>query len=121
MCPTPSKLFFKDTQDLTFDRLLITSLALRAYSLDHKGAYPQTLAQLTPTYMTQIPVDPFGSANASLVYRKTEAAYLLYSIGPDGRDDGGQPCIGHLSDGKTSLRTYYDTDTGDIVAGINCG
>jgi hypothetical protein len=121
LCPVPSKLVFKDTQDLTFDRLLTTSLALRAYSLDHKGAYPQTLAELTPAYMSQVPVDLFGSANASLVYRKREGAYLLYSVGPDGHDDGGRPCIGRLSDGKTSLRTYKETDTGDVVAGINNG
>lgn len=71
--------------------------------------------------MSQFPLDPFGFANASLVYRKTEGAYLLYSIGPGGHDDGGRPCIGRLSDGKTSLRTYKETDTGDIVAGVNNG
>ena len=69
--------------------------------------------------MTQIPLDPFALANASLVYRKTERAYLLYSMGPDSHDDVGQPCIGGLSDGKKSLRTYKATDTGDVVAGIN--
>ena len=64
-------------------------LALRAYRLEH-GAYPATLAALTPAYLKQIPNDPFA-ASGPLHYKRQGSKYVLYSIGPDGKDDGGKP------------------------------
>lgn len=40
--------------------LLRTTLALHAYAKDHQGRYPQQLAQLTPTYLPEVPKDPFN-------------------------------------------------------------
>jgi len=117
----PSKLIFHAVQDLTFDRLLMTSLALRAYSLDHQGTYPASLAELTPKYMTQLPIDPFGNGTVPLVYRNIGASYLLYSIGPDGKDDSGTPFIHTTSDGTVTQRYCMPDDSGDIVAGVNYG
>jgi len=121
LCPTPSKILFKDTADAAFDRLLTTSLALRAYSLDHGGAYPASLGGLCPKYLTHVPIDPFGNGMAPLIYRGVKSTYLLYSIGPDGKNDGGRPFLHRTTSGQTTRRWCTMDDTGDIVAGVNKG
>jgi len=43
-----------------------------------------------PSYLKSIPNDPFVEKKP-LIYKKTAKGYLLYSVGPDGVDDGGKP------------------------------
>lgn len=62
------------------------SLALAEYRLDH-GEYPATLAALHPACLAKIPRDPF--AGAPYHYRQASGGYVLYSIGLNGKDDGG--------------------------------
>ena len=45
------------------------------------------LLNLVPKYLPAVRQDPF--APAPLVYRRTDKGALLYSVGPDGMDDGG--------------------------------
>ena len=101
----------------TEDSLLLTTLALRAYFRDH-NAYPNSLNNLIPTYLKSIPVDPLGTG--PFKYRTTGKSYLLYSIGPDGVDNGGKPIDDPTR--VTSPRARYfarEESKGDIVAGIN--
>lgn len=70
----------------TRSRLLIVELALEAF-LKERGAYPRELAELTPGLLKALPEDPFG--NLEFFYARTAEGYLLYSVGPDGIDDGG--------------------------------
>ena len=80
----------KDTNDSqTQNALLIVTLALRAYRVDH-GSLPDTLSVLVPTYLSRVPDDPFAFSGP-IRYRKTTRDYVLYSVGPDGRDDHGTP------------------------------
>jgi hypothetical protein len=67
--------------------LLQVGFALAAYRADH-GSYPQQLGELSPRYLARVPVDVFAGG-AALHYRRQDAGYLLYSVGPNGRDDGG--------------------------------
>jgi len=100
------------------DRMLATAYALRAYHLDH-GAYPGRLDALTPVYLKQVPLDPF-TTRATLRYRTTAKGYLLYSIGPDGIDDGGKS----FDNGERSNEMRYWVEfsaSGDVVAGVNRG
>lgn len=69
-------------------RLLTCELALRQHRLEH-GADPQRLDELAPKYLSAVPQDPHG--DGPLIYRRTESTYELYSVGPDGVDDGGKP------------------------------
>ena len=78
--------------------LALLAIALAAYHGEH-SAYPEKLADLAPAYLKDIPPDLF--ANAPLIYKKQSAGYLLYSLGPDLKDDHGTP-------GKTD-------STGDLV------
>ncbi len=68
---------------------LACALALRAWKLE-RGEYPESLVDLTPEYLDAVPVDPFGYGEA-MRYRRSGDGYTLYSVGPDGIDNGGRP------------------------------
>jgi type II secretory pathway pseudopilin PulG len=68
-------------------RNLQVAIALAAYRKDH-GDYPATLAGLAPKYLTESPDDLFSGKG--LVYRREGAGYLVYSVGVNGKDDGGR-------------------------------
>jgi hypothetical protein len=70
-------------------RLLILELAIRAYR-SHHAAPPASLSEVAPAYIEQIPVDPFDPAGGLLRYVRNGDAYIVYSLGQDGRDNGGQ-------------------------------
>ncbi len=61
-------------------------LALGAYRTEN-GRLPNNLKDLVPGYFPQIPVG--AVFKAPLVYKKSGDGYSLYSLGPDGIDDGG--------------------------------
>jgi hypothetical protein len=94
--------------------LLYVSLALRAYKLEY-GNYPHTLQELPPKYLKKIPADPFGSGEP-LHYRKTEKSYLLYSIGPDGKDNGGKPIDNPKGTTQKTRRRISSGSLGDVVS-----
>ena len=63
------------------------AFALAAYRAEH-GSYPAKLAELAPKYVADVPKDMFNDAD--LHYRPEGAGYLLYSVGVNGKDDGGK-------------------------------
>lgn len=62
-------------------------LAVERYRLA-RGALPETLRDLVPTYIPDVPSDPFDGK--PLRYKRLERGYVIYSVGPDGNDDGGK-------------------------------
>jgi hypothetical protein len=66
-----------------------TKLALERYEREH-GEYPEKLESLVPRFLAAIDVDPVSQG--VLRYRRGGAGrpYILYSMGFDGRDDGGR-------------------------------
>lgn len=100
--------------------LWLTALALRAYKLEH-NAYPTKLQELVPNYLKQVPADPFGGGEA-LRYKRAGNSYVLWSIGPDGIDDGGTPIQssqGPLAGQAPRLPQIGLDSKGDYVAGKN--
>jgi hypothetical protein len=77
--------------------LLIARLALRAYRLEHEED-PAHLAALVPGILAAVPADPF--TGRPLVYIKDPGGFRLYSLGPDGLDDGGRPIAGNIRPGS---------------------
>jgi hypothetical protein len=74
-------------------RLMIALNRFRA----ERGQYPEALGELAPAYIAELPPDPFGAP--SFGYRReAPGRYVLYALGLNGKDDGGQP--GHTHDGK---------------------
>ncbi|MFH1968924.1 MAG: hypothetical protein ABIJ53_01250 [Verrucomicrobiota bacterium] len=63
-------------------------LALKLFE-QKNGAYPDTLDKLATEFLDAIPVDPF--TGKALIYRKADAGFILYSLGPNQQDDNGTP------------------------------
>jgi len=62
--------------------------ALERYHISH-GTYPETLAALVPQFIDKVPDDLIGGQ--PLKYRHTtDGQFMLYSVGWNGVDDGGQ-------------------------------
>lgn len=68
---------------------MITAIALKCYELGHRQL-PATLNELTPDFLKSIPKDYMDGQ--PLRYRlNAGGTFLLYSVGEDGKDDGGDP------------------------------
>jgi hypothetical protein len=67
--------------------LIRLAFALAAYHAD-RGAYTAKLAELAPKYVAEVPKDIFNASE--LHYRQEGGGYLLYSVGVNGKDDGGR-------------------------------
>ena len=71
---------------LASERVALAGIALRRFRID-RGEYPDSPAALVPQYLPAVPKDPF--ADGDLLYRREGKGFVLYSVGPNGRDDGG--------------------------------
>ncbi|MBV9851439.1 MAG: hypothetical protein JO250_17360 [Armatimonadetes bacterium] len=134
---------FRDASSKTRNALLRTALALRAYRLEH-GAYPATLGALVSSELSHVPDDPFA-LSGPFHYRRQGNGYVLHSVGPDSKDDGGRAIFDGgraIFDGGRAIfdggRAIFDAtkptpkpgerdqrrwvqedSTGDIVARVN--
>ncbi|MGC8991813.1 MAG: hypothetical protein ACP5MD_16985, partial [Verrucomicrobiia bacterium] len=83
------KTIYKAAAGQTTVTLARVACALERHRLA-KGRYPETLAELAPGFISRIPADPVNGG--PLKYRLIDQGrYVLYSVGPDGVDDGGKP------------------------------
>ena len=85
--PALDKVQGKADEAYTQRLLSQVAMALGAHKSEH-GAYPATLDALKPAYLPEIPRDPF--TNKPLTYRLIGEGYLLYSVGPNLKDDAGE-------------------------------
>jgi hypothetical protein len=70
-------------------QMTITAIALKRYQLKH-GNYPPNLSALVPEFSPAISRDPVDGQ--PLRYRRNaDGTFLLYSVGENGVDDGGDP------------------------------
>ena len=93
---------FKARADL---RLAAAALAVRRHARDHDGAPPPTLDALVPRYLPRVPADPMAAAGE---LRYDAARGLLWSVGEDSRDDGGdatpRPDVRRVRDARWDAR-----------------
>lgn len=73
-------------QSETSHRAALLLIALRRYRLEH-GEWPAALCDLPARFQTDEFHDPFSGT--SFAYRRTADGFMLYSVGPDGADNGG--------------------------------
>lgn len=69
-------------------RLVKTAVALERYR-KALGRFPAKLSALQPRFLKKLPVDLF--TEKPFHYKPAKRSYLLYSVGPNGKDDGGKP------------------------------
>src|SRR5581483_2669687 len=86
----------REAECLAWLRLGLTALALEQFRLTHDNRYPANLAELTPGIFAAATADPFDGQ--PLRYRTKGSGYLLYSIGPDLKDDSGTRMKGKQGD-----------------------
>ena len=75
----------------TYQQLERVGLALQRFHQEH-GDYPGSLSELVPQHLASLPEDPFVRGSGGLKYLGGLARgqrRLLYSVGPDGVDQGG--------------------------------
>ena len=84
---------------------VVVAIALEFYRRAH-GRFPETLAQLTPTLLPHVPDDRI--TGDPVRYRLVNGRPLIYSLGPDGKDDGGHPA---------DANRLTPTTRGDLVFG----
>jgi hypothetical protein len=83
-------------------RVVVAAIALKRFQLRH-GALPETLGELAPEFFASVPIDPYDGKPLRY-HPNADGTYLLYCVGEDGVDDGGDPSI--LS-GASSLSFYW--------------
>ena len=66
--------------------LLTLDDACERYRLEH-GSWPTSWGQLTSQYLKEIPLDPF--TGRALLFKALPDGLVIYSVGYDGKDDGG--------------------------------
>ncbi len=67
--------------------LVTVRAALELYRLQN-DSYPDSLSDLTPEILPELPLDPFSGK--PFVYRRTAFGFDLYSLGPDCLDQKGK-------------------------------
>ncbi len=105
--PPFSRGFQREAEGVARQRLAQTSLALERYRVAN-GGLPDSLRQLSPTFIPAVPVDPF--TGQELLYRRDQEGYVVYSVGPDRRDDGGIKQLPRDS--------HEDPPSGDIIFAV---
>lgn len=96
-----------DRRGLLRLRLLETRLALELYRRA-EGQWPTQLEDLVPGYLAAVPDDPFAAG--PLIYRRQGDGFALYSVGPDGQDNGGRTSSGPQDDDLEGFDIDWEHD-----------
>jgi hypothetical protein len=88
-------------------RLFAAALKLHIIKAE-TGTYPEKF---------EAPLDPFGNGT-NLVYRRAGDKYLLYSVGPDGVDDGGDGLQAVAINPETGAKEVTDSLQSDSVGDV---
>ena len=70
----------------THCRIAVAAIALERYRLRHKR-FPASLNELVPEFVSEVPIDYMDGK--PLRYRLDGDQFVLWSVGPNGKDDGG--------------------------------
>ena len=95
LLPAVDRAILAGDRQVMKNRLVDVSLGLAAYRQETRQ-YPVQLEQLVPKYLAKIPDDLF--VGKPIRYRRKARGYLLYSVGPNQKDDGGQQNETELDD-----------------------
>jgi hypothetical protein len=77
-------------KEAMLEAIMLTSragLACRLYK-SRNGRYPESLEELVPGILAEIPIDPF--TGKPLVFRREGEGFIVYSLGSNQKDDGGR-------------------------------
>ena len=86
VAPSLARTTYPIARDDADGAMFSAAIAVERYRLAH-DACPVRLDSLVPVYLETVPEDPFDLQ--PLRYLSDSEGYRIYSIGPNGRDDGG--------------------------------
>ena len=86
LLPSLSRALIRDATHRACLRAADAALSVERYRLAD-GALPNSLDALVPKFLDAVPTDPFDGQ--PLRYKKLAKGYVVYSVGEDGKDDGG--------------------------------
>ncbi|MBI2949173.1 MAG: hypothetical protein HYY23_16150 [Verrucomicrobia bacterium] len=87
LLPAMEKALAKEAASTALLRGAQTALAIERHRLQNHGQLPESLEALVPQLIASVPRDPFDGR--PLRYKKLEKGYAVYSVGNNGKDDGG--------------------------------
>lgn len=73
--------------DTAYFRSARVAVAIERHRREHAGQLPDGLTDLVPSFLDAPPIDPFSGQ--PIQYRRLDGGYVVYSVGRDGKDDGG--------------------------------
>jgi len=91
MMPGVEKIFGRFLSLEARKRSALVALAIERFRFDHAEALPEKLDVLAGPYLAGVPKDPFNSE--PLRYRRLTVGYVVYSVGADLRDNGGDKTL----------------------------
>jgi hypothetical protein len=90
MLPALGRVFVTESKGRVFHRAAEVLVAATRFRLA-SGSLPESATALVPDYLPAVPLDPF-TTDAPLRTKRTDDSWLIvYSVGPNGEDDGGPP------------------------------
>lgn len=89
-------------------RIVVTAIALKRFQLKHRQ-WPHTLAELAPEFFPSVPIDPYDGKPLRY-HANPDGTYLLYCVGEDGVDDGGNPTNTAASSSSPSASLYWQNN-----------
>ena len=87
-------------------RVTITAIAIERWRIAHNGAIPDSLDALVPSFLPAVLSDPY--TGQPLKFKKLPKGYVVYSVGPDGQDDGGKEQPTNWAKIPLNRRNGYD-------------
>jgi hypothetical protein len=87
LAPHGPRVYMVHCHNLALVRTAMTALAAERFRLRH-GHWPKTLEELTPDFIARVPRDPFANGPVRLVV--LDDGIIIYSVGDDRHDDGGE-------------------------------
>jgi hypothetical protein len=86
--PGFSKVILRDAEMRARLRTARVAIAVERWRAAHGGQIPDSLDGLVPAFLPSIPIDPFDGQ--PLRFKKLAKGHVVYSVGPNGQDDGGK-------------------------------
>lgn len=105
MMPAMAKAQEKKSQANVQLQATRTILALRAYQLTH-GRLPENLTALVPEFLDAVPIDDFDGQPL----RYSAEKKIVYSVGKNLKDDGGDDCGSDAPDAQRHLDLGFKFD-----------
>lgn len=104
--PALAKVVEADTRTVGLLRATAVAVACERHRLKH-GRFPDTLAALTPSFLSEFPADPY--TGKPLLYRRTDDGAVVYVCGADRTDDGGKLKPGSEAGFDVGIRLFDET------------